>query len=112
MGDDIGGGTVLQEAGARWCENQLKLGRGPAYLYFLDRKLPGDEAGAFHSAELWYVFETMSRCWRPWEDRDWELARLLSGYWANFAKNLDPNGPDLPRWEPYTAEHPAALELK
>ena len=112
LGDDIGGGTVLQEAGARWCENQLKLGRGPAYLYFLDRKLPGDEAGAFHSAELWYVFETMSRCWRPWEDRDWELARLLSGYWANFAKNLDPNGPDLPRWEPYTAEHPAALELK
>lgn len=112
LGDDIGGGTLLQEAGARWCENQLKLGRSPAYLYFFDRKLPGDEAGAFHSAELWYVFQTLDRCWRPWEDRDRELARLLSGYWANFAKSLDPNGPGLPKWEPYTAEHKEALELK
>lgn len=110
LGNDIGGEALLQEAGARWCENQLKLGRTPSYLYFFDRKLPGDGAGAFHSGELWYVFETMDRCWRPWEDRDWELARMLSGYWANFAKNLDPNGEGLPRWEPYTQEHPAAAK--
>lgn len=110
LGDDIGGEALLQEAGARWCENQLKLGRTPSYLYFFDRKLPGDGAGAFHSGELWYVFETMDRCWRPWEDRDWELAKMLSGYWANFAKTLDPNGEGLSRWEPYTQEHPAAAK--
>ena len=34
-GDDIGGQTLLQESGARRCENQLKLGRKPSYFYFL-----------------------------------------------------------------------------
>ncbi|WP_322174046.1 carboxylesterase/lipase family protein [Acutalibacter caecimuris] len=105
LGDDIGGQTTLQEAGARWCENLLKLGRAPGYHYLFDRKLPGDDAGAFHSGELWYVFETQDRCWRPWEEHDRELARELSGYWANFAKNLDPNGEGLPQWPAFTPAH-------
>ncbi len=104
-GDDIGSGTLLQEAGARWCENQLRLGRAPAYFYFFNRKLPGDDAGAFHSSELWYVFETLPRCWRPWEDRDRELSRVMSTYWANFAKSGDPNGADVPQWDPYTEQN-------
>ena len=111
-GDDIGGAELLQGAGARWCENQLKLGRRPAYLYFFDRKLPGDQAGAFHSSELWYEFETLSRGWRPWEEHDWELAEQLSAYWANFVKNGDPNGPGLPPWHPYAGEHKEALVLR
>lgn len=110
-GDDIGGDDALRKAGAGWCENLLKLGRAPGYLYFFNRKLPGDNAGAFHSAELWYEFETFPRCWRPWEPWDKELARILSGYWANFAKNGDPNGPGLPRWEPYGPERRAPLVL-
>ena len=111
-GDDIGGAELLQGAGARWCENQLKLGRRPAYLYFFDRKLPGDQAGAFHSSELWYEFETLSRGWRPWEEHDWELAEQLSAYWANFVKTGDPNGPGLPPWHPYAGEHKEALVLQ
>ncbi len=104
-GDDIGGDTLLQESGARFCENQLKLGRTPAYFYFFDRKLPGDNAGAFHSSELWYVFETYPRCWRPWEECDRELSRVMSAYWANFVKTGDPNGGSLPCWKPYTTEN-------
>lgn len=100
--DDIGGSDRLQKSGERWCENQLRLGCTPARLYFFNRKLPGDQSGAFHSSELWYEFETLPRCWRPWEACDWELARAVSGYWANFAKCGDPNGDGLPRWEPYT----------
>ena len=104
-GNDIGGETLLQESGARFCQNQLDLGRKPAYFYFFNRKLPGDDAGAFHSCELWYEFETLGRCWRPWEDCDRELARVMSGYWANFAKAGDPNGEGLPHWEPYRQEN-------
>lgn len=112
LGNDIGGGLLLQESGARWCENQLKLGRRPSYFYFFDRKLPGDNAGAFHSGELWYIFQTLDRCWRPWEARDRELEKMLSGYWANFAKSLDPNGPGLPVWNPYTKESPLPQVIK
>ena len=110
-GDDIGGQALLQEAGARWCENQLKLGRKPCYFYLFNRKLPGDDAGAFHSSELWYEFETLDRCWRPWEDCDRQLAKAVSGYWTNFVKTGDPNGEGLPRWEPYTQDqkHPILL---
>lgn len=108
---DIGQGRQLQEAGARWCQNLLDLGRKPGYFYYFTRSLPGDDAGAFHSCELWYEFETMDRCWRPWEDCDRELCRCLSGYWANFAKTGDPNGEGLPRWEPYTDGCHAPMEL-
>lgn len=112
VGDDIGGKDLLPKAGAGWCENQLRLGRRPAYLYYFDRKLPGDEAGAFHSAELWYIFETQNRCWRPWEPRDREISRQMADYWANFAKRQDPNGQGLPRWEPYTQASPQPMVWK
>lgn len=105
-GDDIGGG-VLQAGTGAWCENLQKQGLGPVYRYFFDRKLPGDAAGSFHSSELWYVFETLPRCWRPWEERDYAISRTMSSYWANFAKQGDPNGPGLPRWEPYGEGHTA-----
>ena len=35
----------------------------------------------------------------------------MSSYWANFAKTGDPNGEDLPTWQPYTAEHPVRMLL-
>lgn len=109
--NDISGRELLVESGTRWCENLQKLGRKPAYMYFFDRKLPGDDAGAFHSSELWYVFGTLDRCWRPWEERDRKLAEVMSGYWANFAKTGDPNGDGLPEWKPYTSENPDIIEL-
>lgn len=99
--NDIGDGALVQ-AGEAFCENQLSLGRAPAYLYHFTRELPGDDYGAFHSSELWYVFETMTRCWRPWEEHDLELARRISSYWANFAKFGNPNGEGLPEWQPFT----------
>lgn len=110
-GDDIGGGSLC-EGTAAWCGNLLKLGRGPAYLYFFDRKLPGDKAGSFHSSELWYVFETLPRCWRPWEEHDYGLSRTMAAYWANFAKAGDPNGPGLPEWEPFAQGRTAPMLFK
>ena len=86
------------------------------YLYFFDSDMPGDEHGAFHSAELWFVFETLQLCWRPFEGRHYELARKVCNYWTNFVKNGNPNGLDhdaaaMPVWRPYTQAEPFVMHL-
>lgn len=83
----------------------------PTYLYHFTRSMPGDGAGAYHSAELWYVFQTLSRCWRDLTGVDYDLSRAMVRYWANFAKNGDPNGEGLPVWRPYTKAHRQSMEL-
>ena len=92
--------------------NQLELGRTPAYFYCFDRKLPGDDSGSFHSSELWYQFKTLSRCWRPMTKEDYALSEIINSYWANFAKAKNPNGEGLPNWEPYTKEEKNRQLLK
>lgn len=76
-----------------------------AYVYYFDRKLPGDDAGAFHSGELWYVFGSLEYGWRPWEAYDYELSKEMIGYWSNFMKNGNPNGAGSD-WRPCTASDP------
>lgn len=77
-----------------------ELGRNPAYVYYFMRDLPGDDLGAWHSSELWYMFGTMDRCWRPWEEKDYQLSRQMLAYWTNFMKTGNPNGAGLPEWKP------------
>lgn len=83
-------------------EYALRMGKD-AYVYYFDRKLPGDNAGAFHSAELWYVFGSLAYCWRPLEEADHALARRMVRCWSNFFKTGDPNGAGPEAWRPYTA---------
>lgn len=89
-----------------WCEVQNRLGRIPSYQYFFTKEAPGgDGAGAFHSAEHAYVFQTLLRIWRPYDGSDFELSNTMCDYWCNYIKTGDPNGEaftggKLPRWEP------------
>ena len=73
----------------------------PTYLYLFNRKLPSDDAGAFHSAELWYMFGTLSRCWRQMEVRDYKISDEMVSAWTNFMKNAEPGK----GWKPYTEEN-------
>jgi para-nitrobenzyl esterase len=57
-----------------------------------------DKLGAFHTAEIPYVFDNLdTRNW-PWTSEDRRLADMMSRYWINFAANGTPNGAGLPRW--------------
>ena len=94
-----------------WSLEQQKLGRRPNYVYYFSRNLPGDEEGAFHSAELWYMFHTLHRSWRPFTEEDYDLANRMVGYWTNFMKTGDPNGVGLPEWMPCTTEAPEVMVL-
>ena len=84
---------------------RLECGGKPVYLYRFDPEIPGDDAGSFHSCDLWFVFETLAKCWRPFTGAHYDLARRMCNYWTNFAKTGDPNGPDhdgrpMPDWQP------------
>ena len=76
-----------------------------AYVYYLTRRLPGDEAGAFHSAELWYIFGSLDYCWRPLEKADYELSKKMISYWSSFMRTGNPNDAEEADWLPCTEEH-------
>lgn len=87
------------------------LGRRAAYLYCFTRPLPGDDAGAFHSAELWYLFGTLDRSWRPFTETDRRLGARMTDYWTNFVRTGNPNADGLLPWKPYTSDEPEVMTL-
>jgi len=95
---------------------QNSLGR-KGFIYEFNAPIPGDDApGAYHGSEMWFAYDGIARCWRPFEGYHYDLARQVSSYWTNFIKNGDPNGKDtigrdLPVWEAYTPENEFVLEF-
>lgn len=94
------------QAIADFCALRAEKSSKPAYAYLFARPLPGDENGAFHSADLWYVFHSFSHSWRPFTESDRELSKKMAGYWINFARSGNPNEKTDGIWTPYTAKFP------
>lgn len=95
-----------------WAMAQVKNRKKPLFTYYFNRDIPGeDHPGAFHSSELWYVFGTLGRCWRPMEPVDYRISGVMADYWANFAKAGDPNAKGAPEWCPYRTEAPCTLVI-
>lgn len=74
---------------------------GSAYYFYFKRQLPGDEAGAFHSAELWYTMGSWQKCWRPFTDEDGEISDTLVKAISSFAQTGNPAVGKLDSWMPY-----------
>ncbi|HWZ96692.1 MAG TPA: carboxylesterase family protein [Candidatus Dormibacteraeota bacterium] len=99
----------------KWLEAQATTGKSAAYRYRFDLAPPHDpkrpeDMGAYHSAEIEYVFGTLE--WRIptlWRTEDKALSELIRKYWSNFAKNGDPNRPGLPNWPAYKPKKDAEV---
>ena len=80
------------------------------YCYQFDVEIPGwDNPGKFHSVDLWFWFETLAKCWRPFTGGYYDVARHMCNYLCNFIKCGDPNGKDcdgteMKQWKPYSNE--------
>jgi para-nitrobenzyl esterase len=96
-----------------WARLMRKAGR-PAYLYFFSHVPPVPNAaqyGAYHAAEILYVFDNLAQASRPAEAADAALAEAMSGAWVRFATSGDPNGGQLPQWPVYDAADERYLEF-
>lgn len=96
-------------------KSQENGGTKKCYYYKFKSDIPGwDNPGAFHSSDLWFFFETLAKCWRPFTGHHYDLARQMCNYWTNFVKTGNPNGSDndgspLPEWKPYSEETPCEM---
>ena len=86
------------------------------YAYLFDQEPPGRDAdfyGAWHSADLWYCFDSMraEEGQRYWTSADYRLADIMTSYLANFVKTGDPNGNGLPIWGQVTETESAFIRF-
>ena len=61
------------------------------YVYFFDVDAPGDGKKAFHSSDLRYIFGTLDRSWRPYDDKDRQIAAVMQNFIAEFVRTGNMN---------------------
>jgi len=84
-----------------------------AYLYQFTRRPDtalARKLGVHHGVDLAYVFGNMKKS-DGYADADLALSKQMMGYWVNFAKTGDPNGPGLPAWPAYDTQSDRDLEF-
>lgn len=103
----------------RWVRTHGLSSGASTWLYEFDRAppLPDDipvspdvlSYGAFHTAELPYVWDNLDVLNCPWREADRLIAERISDMWAKFVKYCNPCGHGFTRWHPFDALSGASL---
>jgi para-nitrobenzyl esterase len=85
-----------------------------SYLYYFSHVPPRPEAsryGAYHAAEIVYVFNNLDKTTWAIQPADQALAEMMSDYWVHFATAGNPNGGSLAGWPEYDPQQERYLEF-
>lgn len=85
-----------------------------AWVYFFTRVPPRPDReawGAYHAAEIAYVFDNLDQSALDWEAADRRLAAEMSDRWVHFATHGDPNPPGTLVWPAYALQSDRHLEF-
>lgn len=89
----------------------------PAYI-FLFSYVPASmkermQFGPAHGTDISYTFDNLrTPNGATVAPKDKEVARMMNGYWVNFAKTGDPNGNGLPKWPVYSPKKNEILDIQ
>jgi len=91
----------------RYIADRMARVGAAAFFYTFARVVPspgGEELGAFHGAEVPYVFDSLAReTWVPRNEVDEKIADAMADYWVRFAATGNPNGEGAVEWPGYAA---------
>jgi len=83
---------------SHYCLNRLAVENGiPVWEYYFSRD--NGRLGPWHSGEMIYCYGNIPADSKLFDARDRELSGQILRYFANYARNGDPNGAGLPTWE-------------
>jgi len=122
QGHELFGDVVFNWNSAALAAMQTRHGKAPAYLYHFEHAppLPAGRAydegtaatlGAFHGAEIAYVFGNLDATGWMITDADWNLSRTLQACWCRFAATGNPNGAGVPHWPAFVSEETTVLHI-
>lgn len=98
-----------------WAELQTAKEKSKVYYYYFNKIQPGPSGmqalGAYHSSEVAYAYDNLSKVDLPYTNADMKLSDKMSSYWFNFAKTGNPNGSDLPNWSSYDIQTDQVMQL-
>jgi para-nitrobenzyl esterase len=97
-----------------WATRRARTSRTAAWTYYFARAIPwpsNPQFGAFHTGEVPYVFGTLDRLDRPWQEKDRQVSNTIMDYWVNFVTTGDPNGKGLAEWPTFDPEKAQTFEI-
>ncbi|KAJ9256531.1 hypothetical protein DTO207G8_2534 [Paecilomyces variotii] len=81
------------------------------YTYYWTHAPPGQDQGAYHMSEINYAFNNLYATDRPWTQKDYKIANIMSDYWVNYIRTGNPNGKGLPYWPQNSVNSSMIMEL-
>ena len=92
--------TMLRAPLLKIAAHKADQNGAPVYSYIMTYGAPQ----AFHGAEIPLIFDNTT-------PENEEMAQIMRGIWAQFARTGNPGIEGMPEWEPYTRESGAAMIL-